>query len=73
MVYTQIDTNDVTSQKITLGPTLKAQWIETCGTIEYQMYGPETTSLKLLLSNYPTDLPTVLEIKMLYHVCQGSH
>ena len=66
VVYTQIDSNGIASQRITLGPRQKAQWIGTvCGTIEYQIYGPEMASLKLLLSNYPTNFPTVLEVKLL--------
>ena len=66
VVYTLIDTSSITSQNITLGPTQKAQWIGTvCGTIEYQIYGPEMGSLKLLLSNYPTNFPTVVEVQLL--------
>ena len=66
VVYTQIDTNGITSSKITLGPTQKAQWIGTvCGTVEYQIYGPEMASLKLLLSNYPSNTPTVVEVTLL--------
>eukprot|EP00731_Ephydatia_muelleri_P009076 Em0004g1414a len=65
-VYTQIDTNGITSPKITLGPTQKAQWIGTvCGTMEYQIYGPQMASLKLLLSNYPSNTPTVVEVTLL--------
>eukprot|EP00731_Ephydatia_muelleri_P009152 Em0004g1490a len=68
VVYTQIDTNGITSSKskITLGPTQKAQWIGTvCGSIVYQIYGPEMASLKLLLSNYPSNTPTVVEVTLL--------
>eukprot|EP00731_Ephydatia_muelleri_P009200 Em0004g1538a len=66
VIYTQIDTNGITSSKITLGPTQKAQWIgPVCGTVEYQIYGPEMASLKLLLSNYPSNTPTVVEITLL--------
>ena len=66
VVYTQIETNGITSSKITLGPTQKAQWIGTvCGTVEYQIYGPEMASLKLLLSNYPSNTPTVVEVTLL--------
>ena len=66
VVYTLIDTSSITSQNITLGPTQKAQWIGTvCGTIEYQIYGPEMASLKLLLSNYPTNFPTAVEVQLL--------
>ena len=65
VVYTQIDTSDIKSQSITLGPSQKAQWIGTvCGTIEYQIYGP--ASFKLLLSN--TNLvnsPAVIEVELL--------
>eukprot|EP00731_Ephydatia_muelleri_P033676 Em0035g13a len=66
VVYTQIDTNGITSPKISLGPTQKAQWIGTvCGTMEYQIYGPQMASLKLLLSNYPSNTPTVVEVTLL--------
>eukprot|EP00731_Ephydatia_muelleri_P034545 Em0065g6a len=66
VVYTQIETNGITSSKITLGPTQKAQWIGTvCGTMEYQIYGPQMASLKLLLSNYPRNTPTVVEVTLL--------
>ena len=62
-VYTQIDT---TSQNITFGPQQKAQWIGTvCGTIEYQIYGPEMASAKLLLSNNPNNPPAVIEVALL--------
>eukprot|EP00731_Ephydatia_muelleri_P009164 Em0004g1502a len=44
----------------------KAQWIGTvCGTMEYQIYGPQMASLKLLLSNYPSNTPTVVEVTLL--------
>ena len=66
VVYTVIDTIGITSQNITLEPTQKAQWIGTvCGKIEYQIYGPEMASLKLLLSNYPTNYPTAVEVQLL--------
>ena len=58
VVYTQIDTSGIPSQNIALGPRQEAQWIRTvCGMIEYQIYGPEITSIKLLLSNNPNKLP----------------
>ena len=63
VVYTQIGD---TYQKITFVPRQKAQWIGTvCGTLEYQIYGPEMASFKLLLSSYPTNFPTVIEVKLL--------
>ena len=66
VVYTLIHTNSNTTPQITLGPRQSAQWIGTeCGMIEYQIYGPENASLKLLLSNYPTNFPTVLEVRLL--------
>ena len=66
VIYTLIDTKGITSQNITLGPTQKAQWIGTvCGTIEYQIYGAEMASAKLLLSSYPTNLPTLIEVQLL--------
>ena len=62
-VYAQINT---TSQNITLGPRQKAQWIQTvCGTIEYQIYGPEMASAKLLLANNPNNPPAVIEVELL--------
>ena len=66
VVYTQIDTSDITSQNIALGPRQEAQWIGTvCGTIEYQIYGPEMASFKLLLSNYADNSPAVIEVELL--------
>ena len=64
-VYTQIDT---TSQNITLGPWQKAQWIQTvCGMLEYQIYGPEMVSFKLLLYNNADNYnsPAVIEVELL--------
>ena len=66
VVYTQIDTSGIKSQNITLGPRQEAQWIGTvCGTIEYQTYGPEMASFKLLLSNNPDNSPAVIEVELL--------
>ena len=66
VIYTMINTNGSISLNITLGPRQKAQWIGTvCGTIEYQIYGPEMATLELFLSNYPGNYPTVIEIKLL--------
>ena len=66
VVYTQVDTDGLHSQNIMLGPRQKAQWIGTvCAQIEYQIYGPENTSLKLLLSNDPNGSPTVINVKLL--------
>ena len=66
VVYTQIDTSGITSQNIALGPRQEAQWIQTvCGTIEYQIYGPEMASFKLLLSNNPDNSPAVIEVELL--------
>ena len=63
VVYTQIDTSGVTPM---LGPQQSTQWIGTvCGTIEYQIYGPEMASLKLLLSNDPSGSTTVIHVKLL--------
>ena len=65
VVYTQIDTSGITSQNIALGARQEAQWIRTvCGTIEYQIYGPEMASFKLLLSNSDIS-PTVIEVELL--------
>ena len=66
VVYTVINTNGTTFPNITLGPRQKAQWIGTvCGTIEYQIYGPEMAALDLFLSNNAGNYPTVIEIKLL--------
>ena len=66
VVYTQIDTSSNTSQNITLGPQQEGQWIGTvCGTIEYQIYGPEMASAKLLLFNDPNNSPAVIEVELL--------
>ena len=66
VVYTLIGTNGDTTTTITLGPGQEAQWIGTvCGTIEYQIFGSEMASLKLVLSSYPGNFPTVIEVKLL--------
>ena len=66
VVYTQIDTSSIKYQNIALGPRQEAQWIRTvCGTIEYQIYGPEMTSAKLLLINNPNNSPAVIEVELL--------
>ena len=66
VVYTQIDTSAITSPNIALGPRQEAQWIQiVCGTIEYQIYGPEMASFKLLLSNNPDNSPAVIEVELL--------
>ena len=66
VVYTQIDTSGITSQYIALGPRQEAQWIGiVCGTIEYQIYGPQMASFKLLLSNNPNNPPAVIEVELL--------
>ena len=48
-------------------PWQVAQWIGTvCGMIEYQIYGPEMASFKLLLSNNnPDNSPAVIEVELL--------
>ena len=64
VIYTQI--TDTVGINIMLGLRQKAQWIGTvCGQIEYQIYGPENSSLKLLLSNDPNGSPTVINVKLL--------
>ena len=69
MVYIQVDTDGIQSQNIMLGP----QWIgAVCAQIEYQIYGPENASLKLLLSNNPNGSPTVINVSC-YHVNQGLY
>ena len=64
VVYTQVA--DTVGINIMLGLRQKAQWIGTvCAQIEYQIYGPENASLKLLLSNDPNGSPTVINVKLL--------
>ena len=66
VVYASIGTDGDTTTTITLGPGQEAQWIGTvCGTIEYQIYGPEMTSLNLVLSTYFVSFPTVIEVELL--------
>ena len=66
VIYASIGTNGDTATTITLGPGQEAQWIGTvCGTIEYQIYGPEMTSQNLVLSTYPGNFPTVIEVELL--------
>ena len=66
VVYASIGTNGDTTTTITLGPGQEAQWIGTvCGTIEYQIYGPEMTSQNLALSTSPGSFPTVIEVELL--------
>ena len=66
VVYTQIDTSGTVSPNIALGPLQSVQWIgSTCTSMEYQIYGPEMASLRLLLSNYPGYPPTVIEVQLL--------
>ena len=65
-VYTQVDRNGFTSQNIKLGPRQQAQWIgSVCGTMEYNIYGPEMASLQLLLYNDPYGWSTVIDVKLL--------
>ena len=66
VVYALISTNGDITTTITLGPGQEAQWIGTvCGTIEYQIYGPEMASLNLVLSTSPGNYPTVIEVELL--------
>ena len=60
-VYTQVD------RIILLGPRQKAQWVGTvCGTMEYNIFGPEMASLQLLLYNDPSgSKKTVIDVKLL--------
>ena len=65
-VYTKNNTSGITTQNIALGPRQEAQWIRTvCGTIEYQIYGPEMASFKLLLYNNLYNSPAVIEVELL--------
>ena len=63
-IYTQVHKNGV---DILLGPRQKAQWVgSVCGTIEYNIYGPEMASLQLLLYNDPSgSKTTVIDVKLL--------
>ena len=66
-VYAQITTgtSSTTSQAIRLGDQQNVQWIGVeCSTVKYQIYGPENTSLNLLLSNYPGNAPTVIHVTL---------
>ena len=66
VVYTSIDTNGDTTLKIALEPSQEAQWIGTvCGTIEYQIYGPEMASITLYLSTYPGRIRTGISVTLL--------
>ena len=66
VVYALIGTNGDTTTTITLGPGQEAQWIGTvCGTIEYQIYGPEMASLNLVLSTSPGNFPIVIKGELL--------
>ena len=66
VVYASMGTNGDITTTITLGPGQEAQWIGTvCGTIEYQIYGPEMASLNLVLSTSPGNYPTVIEVELL--------
>ena len=66
VVYTQVNRIGITSQIITLGPRQPAQWIgSVCGTMEYNIYGPEMASLQLLLYNDPSGSSTVIDVKLL--------
>ena len=63
VVYASIGINGDTTR---IGPGQEAQWIGTvCGTMEYQIYGPELASLNLVLSTYPGSSPTVIEAELL--------
>ena len=66
VVYASIGTNGNITPTITLGHRQEAQWIGTvCGTIEYQIYGPEMASLNLTLFTSPGNFPTVIEVELL--------
>ena len=62
VIYAQYDR----SLNISLGPFQDVQWVQkNCSTLEYQIYGPENASFQLLLSNYPGNVPAVIEVKLL--------
>ena len=66
VVYASIGTDGNITTTITLGPGQEAQWIGTeCGTIEYQIYGPQMASLNLFLFTYPGSFPKVVEMNLL--------
>ena len=63
VVYASIGTNGDITTTITLGPGQEAQWIGTvCGTIEYQIYGPQ---MNMVLFTPPGSFPTVIEVELL--------
>ena len=63
VVYASIGTNVDITTPITLGPGQEAQWIGTvCGTIVYQIYGPEMASLNLAL--FTGSFPAVFEVEL---------
>ena len=67
-VYAQItaDTSSTILQRIRLGDQQNVQWIGgEYSTVEYQIYGPENTSLNLLLSSYPGNAPTIIQVTLL--------
>ena len=66
VVYTHIYTSGTVSPSISLGLLQSVQWIGSkCASMEYQIYGPENASLRLLLSNYPGYPPTTIEVQLL--------
>ena len=66
VIYATIGTDGDITTTITLGPGQEAQWIgKVCGTIEYQIYGSEMASQKLVLSTFPGSSPIVIEVELL--------
>ena len=66
VVYTTIYSNGDSNITLALGSWQEAQSTEAvCGTIEYQIYGPQVASLNLVLSTYPGSFPTVIEVELL--------
>ena len=73
MVYSSFGTNgDTTTDNHNLGPRQEAQQIRTvCGTVEYQIYGPEMDSPNLILSTNLGSFLTAIEVEML--PCKPCH
>ena len=65
VVYAYIRVNGNTPETITLAPNQITQWVERrCIPLEYQIYGPENTSLNLFLSSYPGNPAALIEVTL---------
>ena len=60
-VYAQIG-----AQSIKLQARQNVQWVgKNFTTLKYQIFGPEGASLNLMLSSYPGNAPTVINVNLL--------